>query len=128
MGRVRQAAAKLILAAAVNLKNPRLAALATSVRTDVFTKVKKAIDDMLGQLKQENRDEIKHRDWCIDELHQNERQTDDAYDAKKELETQQEDLMLFLQNVDSEIATESAEIHDMKVQLKQASERQTDDA
>lgn len=120
--RARQVAAKLVLTTAASLKSPQLAALASSIRTDVFSKVKKAIDGMLQQLKQENQDEIEHRDWCIDELNQNERQTDDAYDSKKELETQQEDLNLFLQNVDSEIAAANAEINDMKVQLKQASE------
>jgi hypothetical protein len=55
-------------------------------------------------------------------LNQNERQTDDAYDKKKALETQQEDLNLFLQNVDGEIAEANEEINNMKVQMKQASE------
>merc|ERR1712066_526282 len=41
--------------------NPRLATLAYKVRLDAFTRVKKAIDDMIAQLLKEKEDEIKHK-------------------------------------------------------------------
>ena len=33
-----------------------------------FTRVKKAIDDMVSQLLKEKEDEIKHKDFCVDEF------------------------------------------------------------
>merc|ERR1719281_1372260 len=104
MAEMRRQASQIVQGAAVALRSPKLSALAALMQTDVFSKVKEAVDAMVTQLKQEQKDELKHRDWCIDELNQNEKQTDDGYDAKKALETQQEDLALFLQNVDGEIA------------------------
>jgi len=89
---------------------------------DVFAKIKVAVDAMVVQLKQENKDEIKHRDYCIEELNQNEMQTDDAYDKKKELETAREDLTLFIENYEKEVEADKAELSSMLVELKKASE------
>merc|ERR1719198_753550 len=49
----RAQAAKLLSSIASKLHSPRLATLATQVRLDAFTRVKKAIDDMIAQLLQE---------------------------------------------------------------------------
>merc|ERR1719310_2767524 len=49
----RNKAAKVLSAMAKKVQNPRLATLATQVRLDAFTRVKKAIDDMVAQLLQE---------------------------------------------------------------------------
>lgn len=123
-------AARVVSAAAQKYGNPKLSALAMMIQsTGVFTKIKQAIDGMLAQLKQENKDEIKHKDWCVEELHQNEMQTDDAYDKKKELSTQEEDLALFIDKLQQEIDADNSEINDMKVALKQAAEnRQAENA
>merc|ERR1719473_1690836 len=72
----REQAAKLLVAAAQKFKNPRMAQLATAVKLDAFVKVKKAIDDMVAQLMKEKEDEIKHKDWCVDEMNTNERTTE----------------------------------------------------
>ena len=40
--------------------DPRLATLAVQVRLDAFTRVKKAIDDMIAQLLKEKENETKH--------------------------------------------------------------------
>jgi len=45
--------------------------LAYRVKLDAFTRVKKAIDDMVAQLLKEKEDEIKHKDWCVDEFNTN---------------------------------------------------------
>merc|ERR1719478_2066598 len=60
----RAQASKLLSAVAQKLQNPRLATLAVRVRLDAFTRVKKAIDDMVSQLLKEKEDEIKHKDFC----------------------------------------------------------------
>merc|ERR1719386_282499 len=84
MKQMRTRAARLFLEAGIRTGSPRLSELAVTTRSDVFAKVKKAIDDMLTQLKQEQKDEMKHRDWCIEELNSNERQTDEGYDQQKD--------------------------------------------
>merc|ERR1719460_3526761 len=55
----RAQASKLLSEVARKMKNPRLATLAVRVRLDAFTRVKKAIDDMVAQLTKEKEDEIK---------------------------------------------------------------------
>merc|ERR1712187_937405 len=64
----RMEAAKLLKLMAEKHNNPRLATLAYKVRLDAFTRVKKAIDDMIAQLLKEKEDEIKHKDFCVDEF------------------------------------------------------------
>merc|ERR1719238_2491792 len=102
----------MLLSTAMDVGSPQLAQLAVSMRSDVFAKIKNAIDDMVAQLKQENKDEIKHRDFCIAELNQNEKQTDDAYDKKKELTTKTDDLNLRITNLNEEIDTLKQQVAD----------------
>ena len=71
----RSEASKLLSDVAHKLRNPRLATLAVQVRLDAFTRVKKAIDDMIAQLLKEKEDEIKHKDFCVDEVNTNQIQT-----------------------------------------------------
>merc|ERR1719243_389195 len=64
-------ASKLLSAAARKLQSPRLSAIAVRCRLDAFTRVKKAIDDMIAQLLKEKEDEIKHKDFCVDDFNTN---------------------------------------------------------
>merc|ERR1711970_589201 len=59
-----------------------LAVLSVRVRLDAFTRVKKAIDDMVAQLLKEKEDEIKHKDFCVEEFNTNELQTEKKERAK----------------------------------------------
>merc|ERR1711957_945440 len=88
----RAQASKLLSAAAHKLQNPRLATLAVRVRLDAFTRVKKAIDDMVSQLTKEKEDEIKHKDFCVDEFNTNELQTEKKTRAKQDVGAKIEDL------------------------------------
>merc|ERR1719296_194394 len=72
----RKAAAALISQVAKKFNNPRLSTLAYQVKLDAFTRVKKAIDDMIAQLLKEKEDEIKHKDFCVDEFNTNQLQTE----------------------------------------------------
>merc|ERR1719272_1003029 len=69
----RAQVAKLFSAVAQKVQNPRLSALALQARLDSFTKVKKAIDAMVVQLAKEKADQIKQRDFCIDEFNKNQK-------------------------------------------------------
>merc|ERR1719235_413613 len=97
-------------------------AISISVRSDVFAKIKEAIDAMIKELKQQQADEVKHKDFCIQELNQNEMQTEDTEDDKKATEVHLEKLKLLVENVDSEIPASKAAVDSSLVELKKAAE------
>merc|ERR1711941_253360 len=118
----RAQASKLLSAVAQKLQNPRLATLAYKVRLDAFTRVKKAIDDMIAQLLKEKEDEIKHKDFCVDEFNTNELQTEKKEREKADLTAKIEDLELTIKQLTEAIDALKAEIAEMQVQLKRAGE------
>merc|ERR1719401_1995915 len=118
----RTQASKLLAAAAHKLQNPRLATLAVRVRLDAFTRVKKAIDDMVAQLLKEKEDEIKHKDFCVEEFNTNELQTEKKEREKADLTAKIEDLELTIKQLTDAIDALKAEIAEMQVQLKRAGE------
>merc|ERR1719183_2337511 len=101
----RTQAAKILSAAARKSQNPRLATLAVRVRLDAFTRVKKAIDDMVSQLLKEKEDEIKHKDFCVDEFNSNELQTEKKERAKQDLTAKIEDLEMTIKALTEAIDT-----------------------
>merc|ERR1712137_1192161 len=88
----RGKASKLLLSVAHKLHNPKLAVFATRVKLDAFTRVKKAIDDMVTQLLKEKDDEIKHKDFCADEFNTNELQRQQKDQERAELSERLENL------------------------------------
>merc|ERR1719413_10664 len=118
----RTQASKLLQAAAKKSQNPRLATLAVRVRLDAFTRVKKAIDDMVAQLLKEKEDEIKHKDFCVEEFNTNELQTEKKERAKQDLTAKIEDLELTIKQLTEAIDSLKSEIAEMQVQMKRAGE------
>jgi len=118
----RDQAAKLLSTTAKKLNSPRLATLATKVRLDAFTRVKKAIDDMIAQLMVEKADEIKHKDFCVDEFNKNQLETERKEREKEDLLAKIEDLEMTIDQLTKAIDTLKAEIAEMQVQLKRAGE------
>merc|ERR1719502_2571683 len=102
--------------------SPRLSALANQVKLVAFTKVKKAIDDMITQLGKEKEDEIKHKDFCTDEFNKNQLETEKKEREKQDLEARIEDLELTIKTLTEQIDALKAEIADMQVQMKRAGE------
>merc|ERR1711897_16910 len=118
----REQASKLLSQVAKKLNSPRLSALVYRVRLDAFTRVKKAIDDMIAQLMKEKADEIKHKDFCVDEFNTNQLQTEKKEREKADLIAKIEDLELTIKTLTEEIEALKAEIAEMQVQLKRAGE------
>jgi len=118
----REQAAKLLSEVAKRLNSPRLSTLAYRVRLDAFTRVKKAIDDMIAQLTKEKEDEIKHKDFCVDEFNKNELQTEKKEREKKDLIAKIEDLEMTIKALADAIAKLKSEIAEMQVQMKRAGE------
>merc|ERR1719453_1472161 len=118
----RGAASKLLAEVAKKTQNPRLAALAVHVRLDAFKRVIKAIDDMIAELMEEKKAEIKHRDYCIENLNNNERNTERKDREKMDVLALIDDLTMQIETLTKEIATLKTEISDMQLELKHAGE------
>merc|ERR1712204_49046 len=118
----RSQASKLLSAVAQKMQNPRLATLAVRVRLDAFTRVKKAIDDMVAQLLKEKADEIKHKDFCVDEFNTNQLQTEKKEREKADLIAKIEDLDMIIKTLTEEITKLKSEIAEMQLQMKRAGE------
>jgi len=118
----RARASKVLSDAAKKLNNPKLSNLAYRVRLDAFTRVKKAIDDMVAQLLKEKEDEIKHKDFCTDEFNTNQLQTEKKEREKKDLIAKIEDLEMTIKALADAIDKLKAEIAEMQVQMKRAGE------
>lgn len=118
----REQASKLLSMAASKWHSPRLSNLAYRVKLDAFTRVKKAIDDMVAELLKEKEDEIKHKDFCVDEFNTNLLQTEKKTREKKDLIAEIEALAMHIKELTEAIATLKSEIAEMQVQLKRAGE------
>merc|ERR1719517_253153 len=115
-------ASQLLSKAAQKFQNPRLSTLAYKVKLDAFSRVKKAIDDMIAELLKEKADEIKHKDFCTDEFNSNQLQTERKEREKQDLLAQIADLEATIKGLSEAIDTLKAEIAEMQVQLKRAGE------
>jgi len=122
MDKRRSEASKLLSAIARKTGNPRLSTLATQVKLDAFKRVIKAIDDMIEELMKQKKDEIKHRDYCIENMNNNEKMTERKDRDKKDLIALIEDLTVTINDLAKAIETLKAEIAEMQVQLKHAGE------
>merc|ERR1712224_415668 len=78
--------------------------------------------DMVAQLLKEKADEIKHKDFCVDEFNTNELQTEKKERAKSDLTAKIEDLESTIDQLTKAIDTLKSEIAEMQVQMKRAGE------
>jgi len=118
----RVAASNVLKDAARKLSSPRLSALAMKTRLDSFVRVKKAIDDMISQLTAESADEIKHKDFCVDEFNTNAQQTQTKEGEKADLAAKIADLTAKIEQLTDAINTLKSEIAEMQLQLKRGGE------
>jgi len=118
----RNQAAKLLQAVATKLGNPRLSTLASRVQLDAFERVKKAIDDMVVQLIKEKEDEIKHKDFCVDEFNSNQLQTEKKVREKADVLAKIGDLELTMKQLGQAIEGLQGQIAEMQTQMKRAGE------
>jgi len=118
----RQRAALVLAKMAAKTQDKQLAELAQQVRLDAFTRVKKAIDDMVSMLLKEQADEQAHRDWCVNERNQNDRTTETKQRDKSDLDALIEEQTQKIDALQKEIDTLNAEIADAQIQIKRAGE------
>merc|ERR1719182_361365 len=118
----RQQAVIALQRAARVAGSPQMAMLEASAQLDAFTKVKALIDKMVAELATQQKDEVAKRDWCIDELNTNKRETTAAYDKKESLETQMADLTKNIEKLTKDIDAAKAAVAEAQNQMKRASE------
>jgi len=118
----RSNAAAVLKKAADKTHNQALSALAMTVRLDAFEKVKKAISDMVAALTQEKADEIKHKDFCVEEFNQNQLATEKKTRQKEELDASIDDLNMNIKQLTADLESLASQISEMKVQMKRAGE------
>merc|ERR1719428_1602029 len=118
----RERGLKVLDQAAKKFQDPRLSVLAVRAKLDAFTEVKKSIQDMIDALIKEKSDEIKHKDFCIEELNANERDTEMKERDKADLEAKIDDLTMTVDTLSKEIEALKAEIADLSTQMKRAGE------
>merc|ERR1719240_383576 len=118
----RSNVAKSLDVAAKKFNDPRLSTLAVQARLDAFTKVKKSIQDMVDKLIKEKEDEIKHKDFCIEEINNNERDTEMKERDRDDLIAKIDDLTSTIDMLAKEIEVLKADVAELQVQMKRAGE------
>jgi len=118
----RAQAAAVLQKAARDTNQPKLALIAISAQLDVFTKVKEEIDKMVAELQAQQKDEIDHRDNCIESLNTNKRDQTAAYDKKASLETKMADLEQSIKTLGENIEASTQAIAEAQTQMKRRSE------
>lgn len=126
-GKRRKEAAMALRQANKRVRDPRLSILATSVELDAFTKVKKAIDDMIAMLKVQEEDEVKKSDYCKSELQENEMSIAKTADEKANLEAKSTKLSEDIKALEAGIADAKAQIAQLQVDLQRAAENRIAD-
>merc|ERR1719316_1238821 len=106
------------------MESPRakLSTLAMSVQLDAFTKVKEAMDQMVAELKAEQAEEVKLKEYCTTEFNQNEQQTYTKTEEKEDLERKIEQLNTLKERLTKEIEEAKATIATTEIEIKKASE------
>mmetsp|Transcript_61619 Transcript_61619/g.114384 ORF Transcript_61619/g.114384 Transcript_61619/m.114384 type:complete len:680 (+) Transcript_61619:48-2087(+) len=118
----RNRAAKLLTSVAQKFHNPRLSTLATQVRLDAFTKVKKAIDDMVAMLEKQQKDEVEKNDYCKAEFQSNTMATERTSSEKADLEAKEASLESDITRLTEELADANKQIANLHLNLQRASE------
>jgi chromosome segregation ATPase len=101
---------------------PRLVLLASSVQEGVFDKVIAEVERLAAELSQQQKDEVKHRDYCVAELADNERDTSAADHKKDNLVQKEADLEQTIKELAEKMAVTKEEAAEVQSQMKRSSE------
>merc|ERR1719316_2386988 len=93
-----------------------------SVKKDPFAKVIKAIDALAEKLKLEMEDEVKHRDFCVEELHENQVDTEKKQAKLENLEAELNELAEHKKAVEETITNLRQDIANTQVEMQRAAE------
>merc|ERR1719359_2231494 len=103
-------------------KDPRLSALAVSMKINAFAFVKEKVEAMIADLEAEKDEEIKKRDNCNADLHNNDQEQKMKYAAKADLENTIANLENTIAGINDVLKTLNDEIAAEKIEMQRASE------
>lgn len=98
----------------------QLATLQVSVQLDSFTKVKEAMDSMVAELKEQQKEEVKLKEFCTTEFNENEKQTYQKTEKKEDLTEKIEGLEASVKTLSKEIEAAKEEIAKTELSIKKA--------
>jgi len=104
-------------------KNWALASLAVRVKLDAFTKVKEAMDKMLVELQEQQKNEYDKHEKCKKEIDETEDKIKVKTQTKADLDAKHKDVTNTIATVADEIARLQNEVSEMQVALKGAGEQ-----
>merc|ERR1719356_926628 len=114
----RSRAAQLLRATGL----PRLVLLASAVQEGVFDKVIAEVERLVAELSQQQKDEVKHRDYCVAELADNERDTSAADHKKENLVQKEADLEQTIKELAEKMAVTREEAAEVQAQMQRSAE------
>merc|ERR1719487_2214011 len=118
----REAASAKVAATARKFSNPRMSALATSMKLDQFKKVSEDIDGMVKDLKAEKAADVKQKDFCVEALHKNSMGLEMKARDIEQLDGKIAELTAQIETLAKEIEALQKEVAKMQIQLKRAGE------
>jgi len=118
----RTQASQVLKEASKKFKSVQLLNLANSARLDAFGQVIEKMTATVDALKQEQKDEVKDRDFCISSLNANDKEYAKYDDQKTNLEQKIADLTAQIGDLTEAIAALKQEVTDTQVGMKKASE------
>ena len=118
----RTQAVQFLADAGNKFNSPRMSYLATRMRFDTFGKLRDGIDNMVGARGKEKDDEIHHKDDCVSDLNQNDKQTIERNEHKSDVEQDINDLNAEEEQLTADEKRLLQEISDAQIEMKKASE------
>merc|ERR1719310_2073933 len=118
----REKAMWMLQKAAMKSGDSQLAKIASKAKLLDFSEIKKAIDDMIAELKTTQKTEAEKYEYCTSEIKANEKEAAAKTDLKADLEQKIADLESTISTLTDEIAALKAEIAQTNVEMKAASE------
>ena len=103
-------------------KDLRLVTLSLEAKLDSFTEVQEKIDTMVAALKKEQANEVKKKDYCIEELNKNKMASDGKKRKGEGLDAAVEELKQKLKAIEVESKELEAEVEELKKQQKLAAQ------
>merc|ERR1711865_1193851 len=100
--------------------NVALMSLAVRIKLDAFDKVKKTMDNMLAELKTQQKNEYDQNERCKKDINETEDTIKVEQRNKQDLEEKNEDLTNTLATLTDEVKTLKQQVSDSEVSLKKA--------
>eukprot|EP00440_Ansanella_granifera_P035895 gb/GFBE01038939.1/.p1 GENE.gb/GFBE01038939.1/~~gb/GFBE01038939.1/.p1 ORF type:complete len:649 (+),score=309.20 gb/GFBE01038939.1/:1-1947(+) len=110
------------LAAAGRSRDERLVTLSLEAKLDGFERVKEKINIMVGALKKEQADEVRKKEYCIEEFQQNKLAVQEKKSADESVGAKMGELQMKLQEAEEAMKGLQAEIAEVKKQQQLAAQ------